>query len=260
MELKLLKYEVKGNVGVITINRPEVLNAIDVAVITELNLLLDEIDADSTIGALVITGEGRAFSAGGDIAEELKQDMRGAYHFSRCGAQVTSRLETFRCPVIGAINGYALGGGMEFALACDIRFAAEGVKLGMPEITLAVFPGWGGTQRLPRLIGLSKAKRLIYSGKPVKAEEALELGMVDFVVPADKLIGEAVAFAQDLAENAPLAMKAVKQAINQGMQMDLEKGLELESLLFAPLYGTEDQHEAMTAFLEKRAPRPFKGK
>ena len=260
MDFKTLLYRVDGNVGIITFNRPNVLNAIDDDVLDEFNLLLDQIEPDKNVRCLVITGEGKAFSAGGDIAHELKQDMRGAYNFSRHGAEAMARMESFRCPVIGAINGYALGGGLEFALACDLRFAAEGVKLGMPEISLAVFPGWGGTQRLPRLIGVSRAKRLIYSGSPVTADEALELGIVDFVVPAEDLMSETIAFAQKIAKNAPLAMQRVKQAINEGIQTDLDKGLKIESALFSTLYGTEDQHEAMTAFLEKRPPAEFKGR
>ncbi len=261
MELKLLAYEVKEKVGIITINRPEVLNAIDEDVIVEMNGLLDEIEKDKNIGCIIITGAGKkAFSAGGDIAHELKQDSRGAYHFGRIGAQITNRLERFRIPVIGAINGYALGGGLEFALACDIRFAADTAKLGMPEITLAVFPGWGGTQRLPRLIGESRAKEMIFGGKPITAAKALEFGLVNHVVPAEELMDACLEMAQDLATNAPLAMESVKKAIYLGLQCDLERGLEIESALFGPLYGTEDQHEAMTAFLEKRKPNPFKGR
>lgn len=262
MDLKLLKYEVKGKVGIITINRPDVLNAIDEDVIDEMNGLLDDIEKDLNIGCIIITGEGRAFSAGGDIAHELKQDCRGAYHFSRIGAQITSRLEGLRVPVIGAINGYALGGGLEFALACDLRIAADTPKaiLGMPEITLAVFPGWGGTQRLPRLIGKSRAMEMIFGGKPITPAKALEIGLVNKVVPADKLMEEALTMADDLAAKAPLAIANVKKAIHIGLQTDLDRGLEIESALFGPLYGTEDQHEAMTAFLEKRKPNPFKGR
>ena len=261
MDLKLLAYEVKGKVGIITINRPEVLNAIDEEAIVEMNALLDEIEKDKNIGCIIITGAGKkAFSAGGDIAHELKQDSRGAYHFGRIGAQITNRIERLRIPVIGAINGYALGGGLEFALACDIRYAAETAKLGMPEIDLAVFPGWGGTQRLPRLIGEARAKEMIFSGKHITAQKAKEYGLVNDVFPADELMDKCLEMADVLAAKAPLAMDSVKKAIYLGLQCDLERGLEIESALFGPLYGTEDQHEAMTAFLEKRKPNPFKGR
>ena len=153
-----------------------------------------------------------------------------------------------------------MGGGLEFALACDIRYAAETAKLGMPEIDLAVFPGWGGTQRLPRLIGEARAKEMIFSGKHITAAKAKEYGLVNDVFPAEELMDKCLEMADVLAAKAPLAMDSVKKAIYLGLQCDLERGLEIESALFGPLYGTEDQHEAMTAFLEKRKPNPFKGR
>ena len=171
-----------------------------------------------------------------------------------------SRIETCRLPVIAAINGYCLGGGFEMALACDIRIAADTAKIGLTEVTLGVIPGSGGTQRLPRLIGNSKAKMVMFSGEKYKGERALQMGLVDQLFPADRLLDEAVAYAAKIAKMPPLALEYIKIAVDQGSLMDLDRGLLLESSLFAHLYGTEDQTEAMNAFLEKREHKPFQGR
>ena len=261
MDWNSIKYEINERVGTITINKPAVLNAFDEEVVAEMNAVLDSIEREKNIGCLIITGAGKkAFSAGGDIAKELKQDARGAYEYSRLGTQITSRLEKLRIPVIAAINGYALGGGLEFTLACDIRVAADTAKMGTPEVNLAVCPGWGGTQRLPRLIGEARTKEMLFLGKPITAQKAYEFGLVNKVVPAEELMDVCFEMASEIASKAPLALEKAKAAIYLGMQCDVERGLEIESALFGPLYGTEDQQEAMTAFLEKREPRPFKGR
>ena len=261
--MKGLKYDVIGqgkNVGLITINRPEALNAMNTETVNELRDLLKEIDQDEAIRCLILTGEGRAFCSGGDINEESEKNVITGYEFSRNCMEVLDQMEHFRTPVIAAINGYALGGGLEFALACDIRIASKTAKLGSPEITLAVIPGWGGTQRLPRLIPVSKAKQLMFTGDSVSAQEAYRIGLVDEVSEPEELMADALRMAEKIAHWGPLAMKYLKTAVNDGLQCDLQRGLQIEAALFAQLYGTEDQQEAMHAFLEKRPPKPFVGK
>ena len=263
MGMKGLKYDVIGqekNVGLITINRPEALNAMNTETVNELRDLLKEIDQDEAIRCLILTGEGRAFCSGGDINEESEKNVITGYEFSRNCMEVLDQMEHFRTPVIAAINGYALGGGLEFALACDIRIASKTAKLGSPEITLAVIPGWGGTQRLPRLIPVSKAKQLMFTGDSVSAQEAYRIGLVDEVSEPEELMADALRMAEKIAHWGPLAMKYLKTAVNDGLQCDLQRGLQIEAALFAQLYGTEDQQEAMHAFLEKRPPKPFVGK
>ena len=261
MIMKGLKYDVVGqekNVGLIIIDRPKALNALNTETVDELRELLREIDQDESIRCLILTGEGRAFCSGGDINEESEKNVITGYEFSRNCMEVLDYMEHFRTPIIGAINGYALGGGLELALACDIRIASKTAKLGSPEITLAVIPGWGGTQRLPRLIPLSKAKQLMFTGDSISAEEAHRIGLVDEVSEPDELMTDALRMAEKIAHWGPLAMKYL--AVNEGLQCDLQRGLQIEAALFAQLYGTQDQQEAMHAFLEKRPPKPFVGK
>ena len=261
--MKGLKYEIVGrekNVGLITVNRPEALNALNTETVDELRELLKTIDEDESIRCLILTGEGRAFCSGGDINEESEKNVITGYEFSRNCMEVLDYMEHFRTPIIGAINGYALGGGLELALACDIRIASKTAKLGSPEITLAVIPGWGGTQRLPRLIPLSKAKQLMFTGDSIAAEEAHRIGLVDEVSEPDELMADALRMAEKIAHWGPLAMKYLKTAVIDGLQCDLQRGLQIEAALFAQLYGTQDQQEAMHAFLEKRPPKPFVGK
>lgn len=261
--MKGIKYEITGkdsHIGIITLNRPKALNAMNTETVNELRELLKEIDEDKNIRCLIITGEGRAFCAGGDINEEAQTTVITGYQFSRNCMDVLDMMEKFRTPIIGAINGFALGGGLEFALACDIRIASKTAKLGSPEITLAVIPGWGGTQRLPRLIAPSKAKQLMFTGDSISAEEAYRIGLVDELSEPEELMQDAIKMAEKIAKWAPLAMTRLKTAVNDGLQCDLQRGLQIEAALFAQLYGTEDQQEAMHAFLEKREPKPFVGK
>ena len=258
-----LKYEITGegnHVGVITLNRPEALNAMDTETVNELRELLAEINRDTNIRCLIVTGAGRAFCAGGDITEEVGKNVITGYEFARNCLEVLDTIEHFRTPVIGAINGYALGGGLEVALACDIRIASKKAFLGSPEISLAVIPGWGGTQRLPRVIPLTKAKQMLFTGERVSAEECYRIGLVDELAEPEELMDRALAMAEKIAEWGPLAMQYLKIAVADGIQCDLERGLQIESALFAQLYGTQDQQEAMNAFLEKRPHKPFVGK
>ena len=263
MELKGIKFEqvgTEGHVGVITINRPYALNAMNTETINEFKELLEAVDQDKNIRCLILTGEGRAFCAGGDIQEEQDKNVLTGYEFSvNCG-KLMNRMEHFRTPIIAAINGYALGGGLEFALACDIRIASKKAKLGSPEITLAVIPGWGGTQRLPRLIPVSKAKQLMYTGDSISAEEAYRIGLVDEISEPEKLMDDAIAMAEKISKWGPLAMEHLKTAVAEGIEVDLERGLQIEAALFGHLYGTEDQQEAMHAFLEKRPVKPTQGR
>lgn len=255
-----LLYEKKGQVGIIRFNRPKVLNAMDTGTTGEFSGLLSEIEADGDIRCVVLTGEGRAFCAGGDIGEESGKDVRAAFEFAVMGDRLLERIERLRVPIIAAINGYALGGGLEFALACDIRIAADTAKLGSPEVTLGTFPGWGGTQRLPRTVGLSRAKELMMTGDKIGAAEALRIGLVDRVVSAGALMDEAMNLAERIADNPPLAVKYIKISVNEGTQCDLTRGIQLEANIFAQLYATEDLREAYDAFLEKRPHKPYRGK
>jgi enoyl-CoA hydratase len=245
------------SVALITINRPQARNALDGATLRELGAALDLLAADETARALVITGAGeRAFVAGADIKElHALRSAREAEQFAERGQAVFQKLELLPKPVIMALNGYALGGGLELALAGDIRLAAAGVKLGQPEINLGLIPGFGGTQRLPRLIGEGAAKLLIFTGEPIETEEALRLGLVDFVVPAAELLPAALALAKRLAAKAPLALALAKRAINEGQETTLERACALEVALFGQVAATADRQEGTAAYLEKREPR-----
>lgn len=249
------------HIAVITINRPQVRNALDALTLRELGAAVDEIEADQTVRALVVTGAGdRAFVAGADINEI--RDLVGAQEaeaFAQNGQGVLYKMEQLPKPVIAAINGYALGGGAELALAADIRLAADTARLGFSEINLGIFPGFGGTQRLPRLIGRSAAKLMIFTGKMIDAREALRLGLVDRVYPVAELLPAAKALAKTLATKAPVAMALAKQAVNLGMETSLERGTSLEVRLFGQVCASEDRVEGTRAFLEKRQPE-FKGR
>ena len=239
-ELKATLAEKRDGVGIITLNRPEKLNAINQDVMDDLYYLFDAYEEDPEVRVIVLTGgDGKAFCAGGDIEGEIQMDVVGSYHGGIEGNRLNTRIEKCRIPVIAAINGFCLGGGFEMALACDIRLASERARIGLTEVNMGVIPGSGGTQRLPRLIGPSRAKLLMMTGNHYKGEAALAMGLVDMVFPAEELLDAAV---------------------NEGMQMDLDRALLFESALFAHLYSTEDQKEAMSAFLEKRPTRPFQGK
>jgi enoyl-CoA hydratase/3-hydroxyacyl-CoA dehydrogenase len=255
-----VKVEREQSVLWIILNRAHRLNAFNDVLMEELTDVLDTAEKDASVKCLIITGDGdRAFSAGADVTMFPKATPTKAEEFSRAGQKVFSKIEEMSKPVIAAINGFALGGGLELALACDFRIAAEHAELGSPEIALGLIPGWGGTQRLVRIIGLAKAKELVMLGIRLKADEALKAGLVHKVVNYEKLKDEARALAQKLADGPPLAMKYAKQALNFGTQVPLEVGLRLESGLMGLTFSTEDLKEGLEAFMARRKAE-FKGK
>jgi Enoyl-CoA hydratase/carnithine racemase len=254
-----IRFEKKENIGIATINRPEALNALNSTVIDELEQLIREIEADKSLRAVIITGEGRSFVAGADIGEQCPLDLAGGRAWGQRGSALMRRIERMEIPTIAAVNGFALGGGCELALACDIILASEKAKFGQPEVTLGITPGFSGTQRLPRRVGVAKAKELIFSGKMIRADEAKEIGLANAVYAPEELMNAAEEMAKSFAKNAPIAVKYAKACIDRGMQMDIDDGIAVENELFAMCFGTEDQKEGMTAFLEKR-PAGFKNK
>lgn len=240
--------------AVLTVNRPRKLNALNRATLEELGRALDEVEADPGIRVLILTGEGdRAFVAGADLGELQRLDARGAVEAARFGQKLFRRLERSRVITLAAVNGFALGGGCELALACDLRVAAENAQFGLPETTLGLIPGYGGTQRLPRLVGRGVALEMILTGRRVGAEEALRLGLVNRVVPAAGLLEEARSLAGSLLAVGPLAVRAARRAVDLGLDLGLDAGLEVEALEFGNLFASADAAEGMTAFLEKRA-------
>ena len=254
-----VKVEREQSIVWITLNRPHRLNAFNDVLMDELSEVLDTVDKDASVRCVIITGEGdRAFSAGADITAFPKVTPVLAAEFSRRGQKVFSKVEELSKPVIAAINGYALGGGLELALACDFRIASEHAELGNPEVNLGMIPGWGGTQRLVRIVGLRNAKRIVMLGDRIKADEALKMGLVDKVVPFEKLREEAKALAQRLCEGPPIALKYAKHAVNFGSQVPLEFGLRIEAGLMALLFSTQDIKRGIEAFMSRRKPE-FKG-
>ena len=250
--------EVKEHIATLTINRPKSLNALNQQTLEEIGQALETIKTSDTVRVLIMTGAGeKAFIAGADIKEMAAKSPLEAREFSLLGNQVFKALDDLPIPVIAAINGYALGGGLELAMACDLRFANENAVAGLPEVNLGVIPGFGGTQRLPRIIGVPKALELIYGAKNVKAQAGLELGLFNQVFAEADLMTETLKFAEKIVSKGPIALKFAKQAVKKGMEMPLEQGLNLESELFGLVFATEDQTEGMTAFIEKR-PAEFK--
>ena len=255
-----IRYEKQDNIGIITINRPEALNALNTAVFNELEPLVGEIERDATLAALIITGEGRSFVAGADIGEQCPMDLEAGRKWARRGSSVFRRIEKLEIPTIAAVNGFALGGGCELALTCDIILASEKAKFGQPEVGLGITPGFSGTQRLPRRVGIGKAKELIFSGKMIKADEAKTIGLVNEVYAPEALMDAALEMARSFTKNAPIAVKYAKACIDRGMQMDLDDGIALENELFAMCFATADQKEGMSAFVEKRKEKHFQNK
>ncbi len=249
-----------GNVALVTINRPEVLNALNSNVIHELDLVLSEIKSREELHVVVITGAGRSFVAGADIAEMSEYSAAEAKNFSMRGNNVFMRLSRFNRPVIAAVNGFALGGGCELAMACDIRIASEKAKFGMPEVGLGIMPGFGGTQRLARIVGMSTATELVLTSRTIGAEEALKIGLVNHVYPADQMLDEAMKLAQEIAAKPQVAVRQAKQSIRLGMQMDVSSGAAFEAEAFGLCFATEDQKDAMHAFMRKEKLTSFKNK
>ena len=249
-----IKYEVKGNLGYLTINRPKALNALNTEVLSELADALKEIEADDAVKAVIVTGEGKAFVAGADIAQMSKLNAVEGRAMMQAGHKVMNTIDQMPKPFIAAVNGFALGGGCELAMACDIRIASSKAKFGQPEVGLGIIPGFCGTQRLSRLVGKGMATYLIYSAEMINAEEAFRIGLVEKVVEPDALMEAAEKLANTIASKAPIAVAQAKIAINNGFDMDLKSASQLEVEATTVCFGSEDQKEGMAAFLEKRAP------
>lgn len=252
-ETLLLSYE--GPVATVTLNRPAVLNALNAQVFDDLESAFTTLAANAAVRVILLTGAGeKAFAAGADIAELATTDAALGERLALRGQAVFRLMETCGKPVVACINGFALGGGCELALACTLRLASETARLGQPEVKLGLLPGYGGTQRLPRLVGRSAALKLLLTGEMIDAKEALRIGLVDEVVPATDLLPRAHALAQSIAAQAPLALAACLDAVDRGLGLSLEDGFALEASLFGRLSDSEDKHEGVAAFLAKRKP------
>ncbi|MGI6719445.1 MAG: enoyl-CoA hydratase-related protein [Anaerovoracaceae bacterium] len=253
--MAMIQFEKELTVGIIRIDRPDALNALNTDVLAELDQVLDRAAADEDLRVLIITGEGKAFVAGADISAMQPLSEEEGYAFGRQGQAVFRKIETMDLPVIAAVNGFALGGGCELAMACDIRIAGERAKFGQPEAGLGITPGYSGTQRLPRLVGKGKAMELILTGDIISAEVASSIGLVQRVVPQETLMDEAMALAEKIAANAPIAVQNAKKAIWEGLESaDMDDAILIEADYFGQCFATEDQKSGMEAFLEKKKP------
>lgn len=256
-----IRLEKQEQIAIAIIDRPKALNALNSQVLDELDALLDAVREDSDIRVLILTGGGeKAFVAGADIGEMSTLTKAEGEAFGKKGNDVFRKLETLPIPTVAAVNGYALGGGCELSMACDIRIASDTAVFGQPETGLGITPGFGGTQRLARLVGPGMAKQLIYSAKNIKADEALRIGLVNAVYPAEELLAQATKLAETIARNAPIAVRACKIAINEGLELPMDEAIALEERLFGGCFETEDQREGMNAFLEKRRHAPYQNR
>lgn len=250
--MSFVDYEVNGQVGIITIDRPKALNALNSQVLDDLSAVLDGVDVN-TVRCLVVTGAGdRSFVAGADIGEMSTLTKEEGKAFGKKGNDLFRRIETFPIPVIAAVNGFALGGGNELAMSCDFRIASENAVFGQPEAGLGITPGFGGTQRLARLVGPGYAKQMIYTARNIKADEALRIGLVNQVVSAEELMPTALKLAQTIAANAPIAVRACKKAVNEGLEKEMDEAVTVEEELFGSCFESEDQKEGMANFLRKK--------
>ena len=258
--MEFINYEAEGMVGVITINRPKALNALNSQVLEELDQTLDAVDLES-VRVLILTGAGeKSFVAGADTGEMSTLTKAEGEAFGKKGNDVFRKLETFPIPVIAAVNGFALGGGCEISMSCDIRICSENAVFGQPEVGLGITPGFGGTQRLARIVGVGMAKQMIYSARNIKADEAYRIGLVNAVYPLEELMPAAQKLAASIAKNAPIAVRNCKKAINDGLQVDMDEAIVIEEKLFGDCFESYDQKEGMTAFLEKRKVEAFLNK
>src|SRR5215470_580794 len=260
MPFENIRLEKKNQIAYITIDRPKVLNALNMATMGELRTLFSDLKQDREVRVVILTGAGeKSFVAGADIGELQRNNPVEAKEYTHRGQAVLDLIENLGKPVIGCINGFALGAGCELAMACTMRLASESAKLGQPEVKLGIIPGYGGTQRLPRLVGKGLAMQLVLTGEVISAQEAHRIGLVNEVVPGAELIPRAESIAAKIMANAPLAVQYAMEAVNKGMEMTLAEGLYLEAVLFGIACATEDKAEGTKAFLEKRAAQ-FKGK
>jgi len=255
MEYKNILVEKEEGIALIKINRPKALNAINREVLNELINVFQELGEDESIKVIILSGEGKAFVAGADIKEMINMSPTEARKFSETGHNLMGIMEKLGKPIIAAVNGFALGGGMEIAMACDFILASENAKLGQPEINLGVIPGFGGTQRLSRLVGKARAKELIFTGEMISAQEAKELGIVNKVFPSEEFLTEVKKVAAQIASKGALSLSLAKTAIDSGYNVDLASGCRIEQDLFALCFSHSDQKEGMSAFLEKRKPK-----
>ncbi|MBQ6806270.1 MAG: enoyl-CoA hydratase/isomerase family protein [Lachnospiraceae bacterium] len=259
--MEFVLYEVKGQVGIITINREKALNALNSTVLEEIDKTLDAVDLDN-VRCLILTGAGqKSFVAGADIGEMSTLTKAEGEAFGKKGNDVFRKLETFPIPVIAAVNGFALGGGCEISMSCDIRICSENAVFGQPEVGLGITPGFGGTQRLARLVSPGMAKQLIYTARNIKADEALRIGLVNAVYPQEELMAAAEKMAAGIAKNAPIAVRNCKKAINDGLEVGMDEALVIEEKLFGDCFETEDQKYGMAFFLDKnkdKVKEPFK--
>jgi len=252
---KNILVEIVEKIGIIKINRPQALNALNIETIHELNDVVHQWNREDDIKVIIITGEGKAFVAGADIAEMKDMTRQQAIDFSEMGQRVLSLIESQEKPVIAAVNGFALGGGCELAMACDIRIASDKARLGQPEVNLGVIPGFAGTQRLARMVGTAKAKELIFTGDMVDAQTALSIGLVNQVVPLENLMNTAMEMAKKIASKGPTAIKLAKRVISRGIETDFATGSSFEVDAFGECFASGEAKEGMSAFLEKRAPK-----
>jgi enoyl-CoA hydratase len=259
MSYQNLRLSVADRIGTITIHRPDKLNALNMATIDELDRAIIALVADAEVAAIILTGSGRAFAAGADISELAAYDPAGARDLSRRGQEVFARFESSHKPVVAAVNGFALGGGCELAMACHVRLASDQAKFGQPEVKLGLIPGYGGTQRLPRLVGPGHAAQLLLTGEIIDANEAARIGLVNRVVPAAELMGATEALVRQMIANAPLALARILDALRRAVDAPPSALYDLETTGFMTLAGSEDAREGTAAFLEKRTPR-FQGR
>ncbi len=254
--MSFVKSEQQGAVAVLTIDRPKALNALNPEVLADLKAAFEAIDQNA-VRCVVLTGEGdKSFVAGADIGSMSTMTKAEGEAFGKLGNDIFLTIENFPLPVIAAVNGFALGGGCELAMSCDIRICSDNAMFGQPEVGLGITPGFGGTQRLPRIVGLGMAKQLLYTARNIDAAEALRIGLVNAVVPQAELMDTAVKMANNVAKNAPIAVRACKQAVNEGMQVSIDKAVEIEEKLFGGCFETHDQVEGMACFLSREKPKP----
>lgn len=252
MNFNFLKIEILDNISILNISKPQTLNALDNDLLFELDKAIDYIKQLEDVRVLIITGEGKSFVAGADIAQMSTMNTIEAKAFGEFGSRVFRKIELLPIPVIAAINGYALGGGCELALACDIRIASSKAKIGQLEVGLGITPGFSGTQRLPRLVGEGKAKELIYTARAIDAAEALSIGLINQISEPEKLMDATINMAKTIAKKAPIAIRLSKESIENGRELDIESAIKVENNLFAICFATKDQKEGMKAFLQKK--------
>lgn len=260
MIMEFVTYEIEGQVGIVTINRPKALNALNSQVLDDLNEVIDSVDTDA-VRCLILTGAGeKSFVAGADIGEMSTLTKAEGEAFGKKGNDIFRKLETLPIPVIAAVNGFALGGGCEISMSCDIRICSDNAVFGQPEVGLGITPGFGGTQRLARLVGPGMAKQMIYTARNIKSDEALRIGLVNAVYTQEELMPAAKKMAAGIAKNAPIAVRNCKKAINDGLEVTMDEAIVLEEKLFGDCFESYDQKEGMAAFLEKRKVEAFLNK